>query len=235
MNRSLLLLAFVVAALAAGCGPKPESAPADSSSDSKESARKETQKPSGESSALKEGWTEVKASGFQVNVPPKWKAIDLTSSDLSAMIDAASKENEGVRMSASQFKTLAAQGMVKLMVFGEVDPAGPFAENMNVVVTDAPPSITSDMMVEGYKAQMKSMAVPGTDPSGAAYSLPAGEGAKLKTEISMSSGNAKSVSSLAYMVAKGGKLYTITFSSLPGRAAEIEKLADEVMQTLRID
>lgn len=230
MLRYLICLAFSLALVAAGCGDKKGETDTTPSSASKEATPAENGPP-----PLKDGWKEIKAAGFQLAVPDDWTPVDLTAENIDKMIDEAAKANEGVRMQAAQFKQLATNGMVKLMVFGQVDPTGPFAENLNVVVTDSPTTPTADQLAEAYKSQITPMATAGTTPSGGPNKLPVADGVKMKSDLALGSGGTKSVASLAFMFAKGGKMYTVTFSSLPGRAAEIEKLADEIMQSFRVD
>jgi len=231
LNKLFLATALLAVALV-GCGKKEEAAPSTERSTSGKSA---TNTPAPAPSAgPKDGWKEVKSAGFSLHVPNDWTPVDLTSANLDAIIDEASKQNEGAKMAAAQFKQIAAAGMVKLMIYGKVDPAGPFAENMNVVVMPANAVPTADQMVEAYKAQIKPLSAPGTDQTGGPHSMPAGDGVKMHSELAMASGNAKSVASLAYMLPKDGKMFTITFSSLPGRAADMEKLADEIMQSFKV-
>ncbi len=233
----ILLLSMLIASLAlAGCAKKEEAGGSASGSTPSSTSKPDAPEGSGTASTTpNDGWKEVKSAGFSLHVPSDWTPLDLTASNLEAIIDEAAKANEGVKMQAAQFKQIAASGMVKLMVYGTVDPAGPFAENLNVVVMPAPQVPTSDQMVEEYKKQITPMAVPGSSQTGGPHKIPAGEAVKMRSELAMASGKATSVASLAYMVPTGGKMYTVTFSCLPGRAAEMEKLADEVMQTLKVD
>lgn len=167
---------------------------------------------------------------FTMEAPEGWTAVDLTADDVNAFIDEAVKANPKLKSSESAIRDMATSGSIKFVAFGDTFEG--FAENLNVIVLDQPKELTASELQQAYLAEMTAIALPGTSPQGQITDLPAGKAAKMFTQISI--GQGKSIASLAYLLGKGKRSYTVTFSSALSRRAEMERLADSAMQTFRI-
>jgi len=181
-------------------------------------------------SAAKPGWKEIKSAGFSLSVPPDWQPIDLTSGDLEKLISAAAESNPGVKNSEATIRAAAASGAIKMMAFGELSDG--FAENVNVVVLDQPTTLTPEQMREAFEREITPMLVSGSKTTSEKVSLPAGEGYRMHSQLSMGPG--KTLSSHAYIFSKDKKSFTITFTTTPAKKDKMTKLSGEIMQTFRI-
>ncbi len=216
-RRSIAICSVLVLSFAWGCGSKTEAG---------------TRTREVGASKSKEGWQEVKTSGFSISVPDDWTPIDLAATDLETVIAAAAKANPGVAASSSQIKQMAASGTFKLFVMGDQDPSGLFTENLNVVAVSVPAEPPLDDLDKAFRAELAPLVVPGTSPESTRVSLPAGTAIRMSSRIGIG-GSSGPVASLGYMIPSGKTIYTVTFSCLEKRAEAMAGIAEEIMATFR--
>ena len=161
------------------------------------------------------GRIEFADKGFAVTLPEGWTRIDLQSSDLDTMLEAAGAANpELAQAYSAQIKAMLASGLV-LFAFGPNPLDG---TNVNVLVV---PSfgVSMDLLEQASVAQLKSVA--DGDISSGRVTLPAGEA--LHLQYAVKSGNLPTSPSVEqYVLVTDSSQYILSVTNAAkGEAAAI--------------
>lgn len=152
------------------------------------------------------GRIEVKEQGFAVTLPDGWTRVDLSASDMGAIMEAAGNVDPALaEQYNAQIQAMLASGLA-VYAFGP-DPA----TNVNVMAIPGA-GLSLDLLEQMNTAQIEALA--GTDVTAERITLPGGDAIHYRYELS-AAGMPAGTSIDQYLMVAGAKQLVITVTNAP--------------------
>jgi len=152
------------------------------------------------------GRIEVKEQGFAVTLPDGWTRVDLSASDMGAIMEAAGNVDPALaEQYNAQIQAMLASGLA-VYAFGP-DPA----TNVNVMAIPGA-GLSLDLLEQMNTAQIEALA--GTDVTAERITLPGGDAIHYRYELS-TAGMPAGTSIDQYLMVAGAKQLVITVTNAP--------------------
>jgi len=189
----------------------------------------------GKAVALEAGWTRhtIASDGFGVDLPPGWKAVS-TTSVTEAYDELKTSDPQLAALVRSQLGSGLSR-LIKMLAFDTKSPTLPeqFATNMNVVAAPVAAGTDFNAFLEQTLQQLQE--VPGaSDIQALRGSLPAGESARVRSTVKLTSGNVTvEYTTVQYLVMRRSTGYVISFATLPDHVEYYAPLYEQIAKTFR--
>lgn len=167
------------------------------------------------------GWPryEIAAEGFAVALPPDWRQIDMSPEKFDSVFDEMTAKNPEF---APLLRGVRQQVGLKFFGFDPATAGTGFATNVNILLQDIPPATTLDAAVAETLRQMEG--VPGVARPVAHERLTSATGDRERFRYRLTmvgpDGKRATVAITQYLAVRGGGLYIVTMTTLPGQEAK---------------
>ena len=182
----------------------------------------------------KDGWTRVENAKDKIglSIPTGWEAWDLSSEELTALVDKAGENNTSIKEYKKDIMEMAKDGMYKLVVVQAAPNSlkRPFMNNAYLMSAGLPQGITFAMIVDqsvsdlGGKKSVKRRK----------FGHPRGEAEELITELpaTLQDNSSATILTIRNFILNGSTLYVLTFSILKEELKSIRPTIDKIRDSL---
>jgi hypothetical protein len=178
-----------------------------------------------------EGFTVIDRSGdgFVIALPPGWQNFDLTSTDVDAIVAAATEANPALAGNVSDaVKQLVAEG--GLLYASDISNPGNFLTNVNLIRVQG---VTSGLGLLQQQAQSQLTAAGATNVSSTQVQLPGGDAVRTTytVPVTLADGTNTEVAGLQVYFLTQQNLYVLTFST--DQPDQYSEVFDQVINTFQ--
>lgn len=172
----------------------------------------------------------TKLADFEVGLPQGWTVFDLAAKDFDKIVDEWAKKDPKNAQLADPLRAVASQGQIKLMAFDFTPADKTFTDNLNVIVTPAPPGGTLGQYTEASAGQLKQIAVGPVKMGKGSYN---GQEYGV-ADYGMGSGAQPKLAVKCFFTVNNNKAYTFTFTCLASRAGAFQAQSETAMASVSL-
>lgn len=175
--------------------------------------------------------TMVELADLSVSLPEGWKVANFGNAQWKAAFADIAKTNEAVKAMMPMLDQAAKSGFIKLVAFDLASTGSGFANNINIIVT-SDQGAPFAKIVAANEEQLRSMATKGHEPKVERKELSNGPWAILDSQVPTGP-NGKDIAIKTCLALSNSKVYTITFSALPGKENSVFSRVEPLLGSVK--
>lgn len=173
----------------------------------------------------------VSLADLELILPPNWKVADFSDAEWKPKMGELAKGNATVASMMSVMEEASKSGFIKLVAFDLETSGSGFADNINVIVTPGQ-GLPFAKLVAANDEQLRTIATKGHEPKLERKELSNGQWAILSSHVPTGP-NGKDIAIKTCLALFHDKAYTITFSTLPGKASKAFDMVEPVLESVK--